>query len=76
MLGLRLICGAAIEGDTEVLRLHNGNWIEATAPKITDQDLFTSADFVQGIDFASYESISASFLVTPLAGHFATTLSN
>jgi hypothetical protein len=76
MLGLRLICGAAIEGDTEVLRLHNGNWIEATAPKITDQDLFTSADFVQGIDFASYESISASFLVTPLAGHFATTLRN
>jgi hypothetical protein len=76
MLGLRLICGGATEGDVEVLRLHNGNWIEAIAPKITDEDLFTSADFSEGIDFASYERISASFLVTPLAYPFAAALAN
>jgi hypothetical protein len=76
ILGLRLICGASVEGDTEILRLHNGNWIEAIAPKINEADLFESVDFAEARDWGSQDRISASFLVTPLAGPFAVALSN
>lgn len=75
MLGLRLICGSSLPGDTEVLRLHNGNWIEVTAPNVSETDLLTSADFAKSIDFGTSDKIAATFLLTPLAGPFADALS-
>jgi hypothetical protein len=74
-LGLRLICGEASAGDTEIVRLHNGNWIEVSAPSVADSDLFTSTDFGADIDVASYSNVAATFLLTPLSEPYSSALS-
>ena len=63
-LGRRLIYGDARAGDTEILRLHNGNWIKIVAPNVGEADLLTGADFTKGIDFGSSGEIAAAFLLT------------
>lgn len=74
-LGLKLICGNRRPGDVEILRLNNGNWIEIIAPEITEDDIFSNADFSKDLDFGTSETISATFLLTPLAAPFASVLS-
>jgi hypothetical protein len=76
MLPLRLICEEAIEEETEILRLHNGNWIEATAPKLNATDIFSDGDFPKKIDSREYDRASVSFLVTPLSTPLANALSD
>lgn len=74
-LGLKLLCGSCKAGDVEVLRLNNGNWIEAIGPEIAASDIFSDTDFTSGLDFATPEPITATFLLTPLSSPFASVLS-
>ncbi|MDA9478904.1 hypothetical protein XI03_31345 [Bradyrhizobium sp. CCBAU 65884] len=74
-LGLRLICGNCRTGDTEILRLNNGNWIEIIAPEIAEGDIFSNTDSGRDLDFGISETISSTFLLTPLAAPFASVLS-
>ena len=74
-LGLKLICGNCRTGDVEILRLNNGNWIEIIAPEIADGDIFSIPDFTKDPDLRTSETISATFLLTPLAARFASILS-
>jgi hypothetical protein len=74
-LGLKLICGTCRTGDIEILRLNNGNWIEIIAPEITEGDIFSGTDFAKDLDFGTSETISSTFLLTPLAAPFASVLS-
>ncbi|MBR1214610.1 hypothetical protein [Bradyrhizobium sp. JYMT SZCCT0180] len=74
-LGLRLICGNSKAGDVEILRLNNGNWIDIVAPEIAEGELFPNTDF-KDLDFGTSETISSTFLLTPLAPAFASVLSS
>ncbi|WP_323965480.1 hypothetical protein R3F77_00625 [Bradyrhizobium japonicum] len=74
-LALKLMCGDRKAGDIEILRLNNGNWIEIIAPEIAESDIFSNTDFAKDLDFATSETITATFLLTPLAARFASILS-
>lgn len=72
-LGQQLLFGSG-SATTEILRLNNGNWIEAFPPSLTEDDVFSRTDFQSGIDFGTSDPITATFLLTPLAEPFASAL--
>jgi hypothetical protein len=72
-LGQQLLFGSG-SATTEIVRLNNGNWIEAFPPSLTEDDVFSRTDFQSGIDFGTSDPITATFLLTPLAEPFACAL--
>jgi hypothetical protein len=73
-LAARLICGGASTDEIDILRLHNGNWIEVQAPTINAEAFFTDADLEKGIDPGILNTTAATFFLTPLAETFAVAL--
>lgn len=72
-LALQLLFASA-SVTTEILRLNNGNWIEAIPPSLAADDLFSHSALQSGVDFGTSDSITATFLLTPLAEPFASAL--
>lgn len=70
-MALKILFSTCPDGETEILRLDNGVWLEVTAPTLGVADFFTGADFQLE---RKPEPVAASFIVTPLSANFASAL--